>query len=109
MEVQGAFNNKTLVLVSEVIGTAFLMMAMNWSASQDAIPESVGLTVMILTQLFGEISGGHFNPALSFGFLFKEGSAHWARNTAMFIAMMICQGIGAVFGILISTGGFDLT
>lgn len=54
------------------------------------------------------MSGGHFNPAVSLGFLFKEGTAHWARNFAMFIGMVIAQGIGAVLGAAICTGGFDM-
>ncbi len=48
MEVPGGFNNKLFVLLSELIGTAFVMMAVNWGGVSDATPQCVGFTVMIL-------------------------------------------------------------
>lgn len=98
-----------LVLISELVGTMFLLMVINWSSVTNSTPQCAGFTVALLIQLFGSISGGHFNPAVSLGFLFKEGAAHWARNFGMFIAMIIAQGIGALLGVVISTGGFDMT
>ena len=53
MEVPGGFNNKFFVLMSELIGTAFVMMAVNWGGVSDATPQCVGLTVFVLIQIFG--------------------------------------------------------
>lgn len=53
MEVPGGFNNKFFVLMSELIGTAFIMMAVNWGGVSDATPQAVGLTVFMLIQIFG--------------------------------------------------------
>lgn len=106
MEVPGGFNNKFFVLMSELIGTAFVMMAVNWGGVQDATPQCVGLTVFILIQIFGQISGGHFNPAVTLAFLFKEGKANWMRNFTFSIMIIIAQGLGGLLGTAITAGGF---
>ena len=62
--------------------------------------------VFMLAQIFGPISGAHFNPAVTVGMLFKEGSTHWVRNFAMAFAMIIFQGAGAAAGFGICLGGF---
>jgi glycerol uptake facilitator-like aquaporin len=72
MEVQGGIDNKAVVCVCEVIGTAFLLIAVNWGGTQGYTPQSVGFTVFMCIQLFGSISGGHFNPAVTAGMYFKE-------------------------------------
>jgi hypothetical protein len=48
MEVPGGSKNKFFVLVSELLGTSFIMMAVNWGGVSDATPQCVGLTVFIL-------------------------------------------------------------
>ena len=107
MEVPGGHANKLFVLLSELIGTAFIMMAVNWGGVSDATPQCVGFVVFILIQIFGQVSGGHFNPAVSFAMLFKEGKANWMRNVTMFVMIMIAQGIGAALGTAITAGGFS--
>lgn len=107
MEVPGGRNNKRHVFLVEVIGTAFIMMAVNWGNTTDATPMCVAGMLVILIQLFGDISGGHFNPAVTFCMLFKEGKEHWGGNIGLTIAMWICQGIGGFIGTAISAGGFS--
>lgn len=105
MEVPGGYNNKCFVIISEFLGTMFLMLAVNWS-SHGTTPQCVGLTVFMCAQIFGPISGAHFNPAVTLGMLLKEGSAHWVRNFAMAFAMILFQGAGAAAGFGICLGGF---
>lgn len=107
MEVPGGFANKTFVLISEIIGTAFVMMAVNWGGVSDATPQCVGMVVFVLIQIFGNISGGHFNPAVTLAVLFKEGKENWMRNFTFTIMIIIAQGIGAVIGTAITAGGFS--
>ena len=53
MEVPGGYNNMSYVLMCELIGTSFVMMAVNWGGVSDTMPQCVGLTVFILIQVFG--------------------------------------------------------
>jgi hypothetical protein len=38
MEVPGGHNNKCFVLIAEIMGTAFLMIAINWGDTSNATP-----------------------------------------------------------------------
>lgn len=107
MEVLGGSQNKFFVLISELLGTAFVMMAVNWGGVSDRTPQCVGFIVFVLAQIFGSISGGHFNPAVTVGMLFKLGKGHWVRNFAMAFAMIIAQGLGGLLGAAITAGGFS--
>ena len=49
-------------LVSEFLGTMFFLYVI--LATGSAIPIGIALAVVIL--IFGKVSGGHFNPAVSF-------------------------------------------
>lgn len=62
---------------------------------------------IILYQIFSDISGAHFNPALTLAVLFKEGSANWMRNFTFSLVLMIGQAVGALIGVAISAGGFS--
>lgn len=48
MEVPGGYNNKTFVCIAEILGTAFLMIAVNWGGIYDTVPQCVGFMLMIL-------------------------------------------------------------
>ena len=70
--------------LSEFIGTAFLVgailgsnsLAMNImgesSAAHLAHALSIGGTLMVMIMVFGPISGGHFNPAVTISFFSKR-------------------------------------
>lgn len=48
MEIPGGHTNMKNVLLAEFLGTAFIMMAINWGGTQDAIAPSVAATYFIL-------------------------------------------------------------
>ena len=48
MEVPGGSSNKFFVLVSEFLGTMFLLIAVNWGSCTDATPQCVGMTLFVL-------------------------------------------------------------
>lgn len=47
MEVVGGTGNKFFVFLFELLGTAMLLISINWSSTSDSIPAAVGLTVMV--------------------------------------------------------------
>ena len=55
MEVPGGHNNTVFVLLSELLGTAFIMMAVNWGGVSDATPQCVGFTVFICVTFIANI------------------------------------------------------
>lgn len=84
-----------------------LMVSINWASTSDSIPPAVGCTVFVMAQIFGPISGGHFNPAVTLGMLWKMGSERWGRNMGLLIIMWISQGLGALAGFGIALLAFD--
>ncbi len=63
--------DKLAMLVAEFIGTAFLALSaltlINTTSVAYFIATTVGLTLAILVMVLGPVSGGHFNPAVTFG------------------------------------------
>jgi len=89
MEVKGGWENKGYVLLFEMIGTANLLYAINSSAAHGGwLPFAVGLTIFANICIFGEVTGGHFNPAVTIGVLIAEGRQNMARNIK-FASMLI--------------------
>ena len=98
MEVKDGHNNKFWVLVLEMIGTANLLFAINTSAANGRQPFAVGLTIFGNICMFGEVTGGHFNPAVTLGVLIAEGKDNFGSNLVYAIMIIIAQIIGAILG-----------
>ena len=69
MEVPGGKNFKFPILFMEALGTATLLYTINLSGGA---PLAVGLTISANIFIFGSCTGGHFNPAVSFGVFVRE-------------------------------------
>lgn len=95
-----------MVLFAEAFGTACIILAVNWAGVSGATPQCVGFTVAICIQLFGEISGGHFNPAVTMAVLVKEGKEKMGQNLPFALMLMAAQAFGAFMGVLICSMGF---
>lgn len=117
MEVPGGTSNKIVVCLCELMGTAFLIIAVNWGHTSNGglnTPVSVGLTVFGMAQIFGPISGGHFNPAVTMGMFIKElgqptNNVSWGYNLIFAIGIIMCQLIGAILGVTIVSLGMSLS
>lgn len=73
MEVPGGKQNKLKVCLYEALGTAFLITAINWSASKPELQsQTIGLSITISALILGGVSGGHFNPAITMAVFVKE-------------------------------------
>ena len=76
MEVPGGHKNKIWVYIFEAIGTSNLLSAINMCASfAGNQPFAISLTILANICIFGSVTGGHFNPAVTIGVLIAEGSA----------------------------------
>ena len=81
------------VFVAELIGTfIFLGVIMHVvSKSEDMVWLKIGLALSVAILLLGSVSGGKFNPAVSFMFLVAN-----KTSIAQFIIEIIAQFIGAL-------------
>jgi aquaporin Z len=108
-------------LIAEFIGTLWLVLGGCGSAVLAAgFPEvgigllgvslAFGLTVLTMAYAVGPISGGHFNPAVSFGLW--AGGRFPASHLAPYIAAQVAGGVaGAAILFVIASGhaGFDVS
>lgn len=63
-----------------MIGTAFLLIAVNWGTVSGYTPQAVGLTVFSFAIVLGPISGGHFNPAVTTALYMCECHRNYISN-----------------------------
>jgi len=88
MEIPGGKERKCLVCVYEIIGMIIFMLCYNWGA---AASTQVGHAVCICFGMFtahiicNQVSGAHFNPAVTIAILIKEGKIKANCKLASFI------------------------
>lgn len=98
----------TRSLLAEAFGTAFLLLSIVGSAIMAAnlFPEAPGLQLLanagatglalyVLITIFGPISGAHFNPVVTLGFLSEREIA--PKAAALFI---LVQAVAAILGVI---------
>lgn len=93
-------------VLAEFVGTLLFVFLGSASAipiggaqSTIKIAFAFGIAIMALVQMFGHISGGHFNPAVSFGL-----AAVGIVTPVRAIIYTIAQSVGAILGGLILKG-----
>lgn len=95
MEVPGGKNRKMTVSIYEMLGTAlFVYGILTSEGNAIAVPLSLFASIII----FGGITGGHFNPAVSLGCFVAL--ADWNLGNILLLGMMIvAQCLGAILAI----------
>ena len=63
-----------------------------------------GLAIGVMVSAVGHISGGHFNPAITFGFILTR-----RMNAVLGVAYWIAQLLGAVLAALLTAGTLALS
>ena len=101
MEVPTGKNNKAIVCLYEALGTAFLINSVNWSGNPVAIPITLFCNIVI----FGDITGGHFNPAVTLAVFVREGKDKMKENIGFCLMIITSEILGAILGVIISYGG----
>lgn len=81
------------VAIFEALGTLLLVY---FAVTGDHNPVAISLAFFVSYLLFAQISGGHFNPAVSFAVYLAEGS--YLQNIPYLLLLWISQIVGAVGG-----------
>ena len=97
MEVEKSQDKKLLVTVYEMLGTALFIYCILTSHG-NPLAVVVGLFSSII--IFGGITGGHFNPAVSLGVYIANGK--YLTQIVFLIMIIIGQLIGACLGMLLA-------
>src|SRR5437762_4887320 len=106
--MQQKLTGPTRALTAEFIGTFSLIFigagaATALGANHDpAVAFAHGLTIMVFVAAFGDISGGHINPAVSIG-LAMAGEFP-ARTLASYIFVQLAGAIAAAYCLLLVFG-----
>lgn len=85
MEVKEAHGRETHVFFAEMFGTCFLVLAVNMQAIFVFGVFGIGTTLFMNILLWGNISGGNFNPAVTLGVYI----ANWTRYRENFGLMCV--------------------
>jgi glycerol uptake facilitator-like aquaporin len=113
MEVEGGHENKKWILWYELIGTALLAASINFRNSYGASTFAKStdgtisayappFTLFTIIMMFGSVSGGHFNPAVSTAvFVWHPNKA---KNIRLLPLLMVMQILGAFIGCLLTLG-----
>src|SRR3954470_13709567 len=96
--------------VAEFIGTFALIFvgvgAIYHSAGLLAVAFAHGLTIAVMVSATGGISGGHLNPAVTFGLL-VGGKISLARTVVYWIAQLAGAAVAGFILLFIFTGQVD--
>ena len=103
METPQGHDRKTLVCLNEFLGQVFFMYAVLVSVGSDSLYKGIvgPLALFAIVNIFGGISGGHFNPAVTLGVYVRE--AKWEKNFIMLITIIASQISGAIIGMLLAS------
>jgi len=100
MEVPRGNERKPLVAAYELFGSA-LFVYMILVSTSNAIAVPLALFAMII--IFGGITGGHFNPAVTLGVFVAECSSEkFKANLPTAVLVSLGQLIGALLGMLMA-------
>src|SRR3989442_12255688 len=87
-------------LVTEFVGTFIFLSAIALSGAAGPLaPLAIGSALMVMVYMGGHISGGHFNPAVSFG-AFLRGAIDAITMVAYWVVQLVAGIPGSLFGSL---------
>src|SRR5260370_19381710 len=89
-------------LITELVGTFIFLSVIALSGPAGPLaPLAIGTALMAMVYMGGHISGGHYNPAVSFGaFLSRKLGA--VDMAGYWVAQLVCAALAFTFGYLVS-------
>jgi len=108
---QQTTHSLTARLIAEVVGTFFLVIGLIGTALFSGVHTgligpsfAIGFVVVVCAYAFGPISGGHFNPAVTFG-VAAAGRLPWKEVAPYVVAQIIGGTLGSTVLYVIASGG----
>ena len=89
MEVASSSDRPATVFVYEGIGTMLFVYSIMLTNN----PISIAFSLFASIVIFGAITGGHFNPAVTLGVYISEGK--WKENASWLVSIIVAQVLGA--------------
>src|SRR3954470_18782435 len=89
-------------LLTEFVGTFIFLSTIALSGAAGPLaPIAIGSALMVMVYMGGHISGGHYNPAVSFG-AFLRGAIDALTLVSYWVAQLAGRILAFVFGFLVS-------
>jgi aquaporin Z len=89
-------------LVTELVGTFIFLSTIALSGAAGTLaPIAIGSALMVMVYMGGHVSGGHYNPAVSFG-AFLRGAIDAVALVTYWVAQLVGGILAFVFGYLVS-------
>jgi aquaporin Z len=89
-------------LLTEFVGTFIFLSTIALSGAAGPLaPIAIGSTLMVMVYMGGHISGGHYNPAVSFG-AFLRGAIDALTMVTYWVVQLVAGVLAFVFGYLVS-------
>ena len=87
MEFSTGRSNKAIVFFYEALGTAWLLFAINLQYGMKFGQFSIAFMIFAWCMFGGQITGGHYNPAVSIGVYISN--KHWKEDWYMMVLMIV--------------------
>lgn len=89
-------------LLTEFVGTFIFLSVIALSGPAGALaPLAIGVALMVMVYMGGHISGGHYNPAVSFG-VFLRRKIDLQTMVTYWLAQLVAGALAFVVGYLVS-------
>lgn len=95
----GAKNSLLAKLLAEVLGTFFLVLTvgLNVLGKNSAAGVSIAASLMVMIYALGDVSGAHFNPAVTFAVLLSGRGKISVSDALLYVGAQIVGGLAAGF------------
>jgi aquaporin Z len=102
MEIYAAKENKLIVFVYEMMGTAMLVYAINMQYTETFGVFGIAFMLFAWLLIGGPITGAHFNPAVTVGVYISN--KHWQEDVNIFLITLVAEFTGGILGIMLTWG-----
>lgn len=101
MEVPNGNKHRGQLCFYEGLGTALLLISVNWGALGSSQATAVGYGIWTYILFLSPVCGGHVNPAVTISVLIKCGRGEDSKNYTTAFAIILSQILGGSLGCLL--------